>query len=156
MEPDDDAARTREFSEALLQILKWTQKSLRFPTATPSFELLVVLGASPESQLCYDDLESQTRRSHRAMQYVVHDMRTMGLVEVRSGSDDRRRRVIRLSPSGQKLYREYRDRVLSEMVRLSDPAPSRRSLGHAEETELSLGTAVIGETSEPHLKVRRA
>lgn len=115
----DDSAQTREFSQALWRILKWTQRTVRIPSATPAFELLVALGASPRNELSYDDLEAMTNRSHRAMQYVVHDMRAMGFVEVKSGPEDRRRRLIRLSPAGMQFYREYQNFCFAEMGKLA-------------------------------------
>jgi len=119
MDTDGDGARLQEFSQSLWRVLRWTHKTLHIPSATPSFELLVALGASAESQLNYDELEAMTRRSHRAMQYVVHDMRAMGLIEVRSGAEDRRRRIIRISAAGLRLYREYCELMLNEMTKLT-------------------------------------
>ena len=119
MSIESDSVLLQEFSQSLWRILRWTHKALRLPSATPSFELLVALGASADSQLSYDELEAMTKRSHRAMQYVVHDMRALGLIEVRSGAEDRRRRIIRLSTAGMRLYREYCDLVLSEMAKFN-------------------------------------
>ena len=157
MEANDDSMRTREFSLALWRVLKWTQKTLRVPSATPAFELLVALGSSTETQSSYDELEALTKRSHRAMQYVVHDMRTIGLVEVKSGPEDRRRRIIRLSPAGLRLYREYCDLLHSVMTKLTvDTAflPTASSTNGAEPTANLAGMVAIGEAGH-NLKVSR-
>ena len=154
MQNDGDSARLQEFSQSLWRILRWTHKTLRLPSATPSFELLVALGASPETQLSYDELEAMTRRSHRAMQYVVHDMRAMGLIEVRSGAEDRRRRIIRLSAAGVRLYREYCDLVLSEVAKFA-PDAAHRSSANGGEQNANLGSAVPVPETGTVIKIDR-
>jgi DNA-binding MarR family transcriptional regulator len=155
MQANDDSAHTREFSLALWRVLKWTQKTLRVPSATPAFELLVALGSSAEMQSSYDELEALTRRSHRAMQYVIHDMRTMGLVEVKSGPEDRRRRIIRLSPAGLRLYREYCDLLHSEVMRLAGGMAFSPTASNGTEPTANLaGTVSIGDAGHS-LKANR-
>lgn len=151
MQTDGDGARIREFSQSLWRILRWTHKTLRLPSATPSFELLVALGASPDSQLSYDELEAMTKRSHRAMQYVVHDMRAMGLIEVRSGAEDRRRRIIRLSAAGLRLYGEYCDLMLGEMAKFAAAGISTKPANGGDQSA-SLGSTP--PVTEPGLDLK--
>jgi len=157
MQIDGDGARIQEFSQSLWRILRWTHKTLRLPSATPTFELLVALGASADAQLSYDELEAMTKRSHRAMQYVVHDMRAMGLIEVRSGADDRRRRIIRLSAAGLRLYREYCDLVLSELGKFAlETMPSQQDgSANGASQGAALGGAVSVAGAANNIKVDR-
>ncbi|MFZ1990788.1 MAG: MarR family winged helix-turn-helix transcriptional regulator [Alphaproteobacteria bacterium] len=115
----------------------------------------MALGASADSQLSYDELEAMTKRSHRAMQYVVHDMRAMGLIEVRSGAEDRRRRIIRLSTAGMRLYREYCDLVLSEMAKFTSDLAAQHPAANGGEQSANLGGAVPVPETGTVIKIDR-
>ncbi len=71
------------------------------------YAALMALGAAQDFSMRYGDLEHKLGKPHKTLQNVVGELVSLGLCSMRSDENDRRFRVIALTPRGLEVLGEH-------------------------------------------------
>lgn len=90
------------------------------------YAALMALGAAPGFSMRYGELEHKLAKPHKTLQNVIGELVSLGLCSMRSDENDRRFRVIALTPRGIDILSEHVAHVAST---LGAPLPAAANGG---------------------------
>jgi DNA-binding MarR family transcriptional regulator len=87
-----DAAtdRSRSIARSLLKAREWSERHLHIQNSIIRWDVLLVLASAESQSLLYGELDSRVGRSPRALQYVLRELQSLGLVLMEKADHDRR------------------------------------------------------------------
>lgn len=87
---DNSNLRSRMVARSLLKIREWSEQHLHIQNSIIRWDVLMAVASAEEASMLYSDLDAKVGRSPRALQYVLRDLQSLGLISMTKADHDRR------------------------------------------------------------------
>ena len=116
----NDNPHSRSVARSLMKVREWSERNLHIQNSIIRWDVLLALASAEDGAMLYSDLDAKVGRSPRALQYVLRDLQSLGLIAMTKADHDRR--CVRVL-----LTDEARSRIdeLAEMLESMLPLPHR-------------------------------
>ena len=86
----DAAMRSRSIAQSLLKVREWSERNLYIQNSIIRWDVLLAVASAEDGRMLYSELDAKVGRSPRALQYVLRDLQSLGLIEMCKADHDRR------------------------------------------------------------------
>jgi DNA-binding MarR family transcriptional regulator len=109
---DDDANRRgRSIARGLLKVREWSERHLHIRNSMIRWDVLMVVASAEGGSLLYSELDARVGRSPRALQYVLRDLQSLGLIHMTKADHDRRCVRIALSDKARRRIAQLAEQM---------------------------------------------
>lgn len=108
---DEANERCRSIARSLVKAREWSEQHLHIQNSIIRWDVLLVLASAESGSMLYGELDAQVGRSPRALQYVLRDLQSLGLVHMEKAAHDRRCVRIRLTKEARSRISQLADLI---------------------------------------------
>jgi len=116
----DETIKLKLFADVLWKVRRKAVPTLYPHGAGIHWDIIIAVAMSQGMRSTLADLEALVTRPHRTLQYITRDLEGMGIVATEPCPEDRRRRIIYLTPRGKQAFMNYVQYIEGEIKTLTE------------------------------------